>query len=33
MAGKNQHVVRHNDGWAIRGEHNSKITSHQSTQA
>jgi len=33
MAGKNQHVVRHNDGWVIRGENNSKITSHHSTQA
>lgn len=33
MSGKNQHVVPHNEGWAVRGENNSKITSHHSTQA
>lgn len=33
MSGKNQHVVPHNDGWAVRGENNSKITSQHSTQA
>lgn len=24
--GKNQHVVPHNNGWAVKGEHNSKAT-------
>ena len=32
MSGKNQHVVPHNDVWAVRGENNSKITSQHSTQ-
>lgn len=32
MAGKNQHVVKREDGWAVRGEGNSKDTSHHSTQ-
>ncbi|WPU63121.1 DUF2188 domain-containing protein [Pseudomonas asiatica] len=26
--GKNQHVVKRDDGWAVRGEGNSKDTSH-----
>jgi hypothetical protein len=26
--GKNQHVVRRDDGWAVRGEHNQRDTSH-----
>jgi hypothetical protein len=30
--GKNQHVVRRDDGWAVRGEHNQRDTSHHSTQ-
>lgn len=33
MAKKNQHVVTHNNGWAVRGEHNSKVTSIHNTQA
>ena len=32
MARKNQWVVRRNDGWAVRGEGNSKVTSHHVTQ-
>ena len=32
MARKNQWVVRRNDGWAVRGEGNSKDTSHHVTQ-
>ncbi len=32
MAGKNQHVVKRSDGWAVRGEGNSKDTSHHRTQ-
>ena len=24
--GKNQHVVPHNGGWAVKGERNSKVT-------
>jgi len=34
MAGKskNQHVVKRDDGWAVRGEGNSKDTSHHRTQ-
>ena len=31
--GKNQHVVLHKGGWAVRGEHNSKATSVHDTQA
>ncbi|MFI4915666.1 MAG: DUF2188 domain-containing protein [Phycisphaerales bacterium JB060] len=31
--GKNQHVVRHEDGWAVRGEGNSRVTSTHNTQA
>lgn len=32
MARKNQWVVRRNGGWAVRGEGNSKDTSHHVTQ-
>lgn len=32
MAGKNQHVVKRDGGWAIRGEGNSRDTSHHRTQ-
>lgn len=30
--GKNQHVVKHNDGWAVKGEGNSKATVVTKTQ-
>jgi uncharacterized protein YdaT len=30
--GKNQHVVKCEDGWAVRGEGNSHDTVHTSTQ-
>ena len=30
--GKNQHVVKREDGWAVRGEGNTKDTSHHRTQ-
>ena len=30
--GKNQHVVPHNDNWAVKGEGNSKATSIHNTQ-
>jgi hypothetical protein len=30
--GKNQHVVRREDGWAVRGEGNARDTSHHRTQ-
>lgn len=33
MAGKNQHVVKREDGWAVRGERNTRDTSHHRTQA
>jgi len=33
MAGRNQHVVRREDGWAVRGEGNTRDTSHHRTQA
>lgn len=33
MAGKNQHVVTHPGGWAVRGENNSRATSVHDTQA
>jgi hypothetical protein len=33
MAGKNQHVVRRDDQWAVRGEGNSRDTSLHATQA
>lgn len=29
---KNQHVVKRPEGWAVRGERNSKDTSHHRTQ-
>lgn len=32
MAGKNQHVVKRPEGWAVRGAGNSRDTSHHSTQ-
>ncbi len=32
MAGKNQHVVKRDEGWAVRGEGNTKDTSHHRTQ-
>lgn len=31
--GKNQHVVPAQDGWGVRGEGNSKLTSVHETQA
>ena len=31
--GKNQHVVKHNGQWAVRGANNSRVTSILSTQA
>lgn len=31
--GKNQHVVKHPDGWAVKGENNSKATKITRTQA
>ena len=31
--GKNQHIVKRDDGWAVRGEGNSRDTSHHDTQA
>ena len=33
MSGKNQHVVRREDGWAVRGERNTRDTSLHGTQA
>ncbi|MBD3630787.1 DUF2188 domain-containing protein [Cyclobacterium sp.] len=30
--GKNQHVVTHSDGWAVRGEGNGKVTMVTATQ-
>lgn len=30
--GKNQHVVPHEDGWAVKGEGNSKVTKVTETQ-
>jgi len=30
--GKDQHVVPHEDGWAIRGEGNQRVTSIHDTQ-
>jgi uncharacterized protein (UPF0262 family) len=29
---KNQHIVKHNDGWAIRGAGNNKVTKVCKTQ-
>lgn len=33
MSGKNQHVVPHDSGWAVKGAGNSKATSIHRTQA
>ena len=33
MAGKNQHVVPHENGWAVRGAGNERATSIHATQA
>lgn len=33
MAGKNQHVVPHQDGWAVKGAGNQRDTSRHDTQA
>ena len=33
MAKKNQHVVKRDDGWAVKGEGNSRDTSRHNTQA
>ena len=32
IMGKNQHVVTHPDGWAVKGEGNERATSIHSTQ-
>ena len=32
MKGKNQHVVPHQDGWAVRGAGNQRATSLHNTQ-
>ncbi len=32
MSNKNQHVVPHKDGWAVKGEGNQKATSIHNTQ-
>ncbi len=32
MSGKNQHVVPHHDGWAVRGAGNVRATSVHNTQ-
>lgn len=32
MPGKNQHVVPHKDGWAVKGEGNKRATSVHDTQ-
>lgn len=31
--GKNQHVIKREGGWAVRGEGNQKDTSHHRTQS
>ncbi len=33
MGKKNQHVVPHDDEWAVRGEGNQRVTSKHRTQA
>ena len=33
MSGKNQHVVTHEGGWAVKGAGNSRATSVHETQA
>ena len=32
MSKKNQHVVPHDDAWAVKGEGNSRVTSAHDTQ-
>ena len=32
MSGKNQHVVPRENGWGVRGEGNSRDSSHHATQ-
>jgi len=32
MAGKNQHVVTHEEGWAVKGAGNQRVTSMHDTQ-
>lgn len=32
MSGKNQHVVPHGEGWAVRGAGNSRVTSTHDSQ-
>lgn len=32
MAKQDQHVVTHDDGWAVRGEGNKRVTSQHETQ-
>lgn len=32
LKGKNQHVVKHPSGWAVKGEGNSKVTKVTKTQ-
>ena len=32
MAGKNQHVVPHQNGWAVKGAGNQRVTSVHGTQ-
>ena len=32
MSGKNQHVVPHENGWAVRGAGNERVTSVHNTQ-
>jgi hypothetical protein len=32
MSKKNQHIVPHEDGWAVRGEGNQRVTSIHDTQ-
>jgi|TARA_R110001583_G_scaffold174252_1_gene328684 hypothetical protein len=32
MSGKNQHVVPHQDGWAVKGASNQRATSVHNTQ-
>ena len=33
MTKKNQHVVPHDEGWAVRGSGNSRVTSTHQTQS
>ena len=32
MTGKNQHVIPHQDGWAVKGASNQRVTSVHNTQ-